>query len=157
MNTVLRTATQTMLASDNSAPSEYLIVVPVRFHRVSASSVAGESAFCEHLRMLLRLLGDTFDSLTVASPAMDPAEYERNRGHLGVIDEASERIRWVALHPANAGTPAFWLQHFVPGVRKLWREVRRAELLHTGTSHNLMRPVEFTALLMAALLGKKSM
>jgi glycosyltransferase involved in cell wall biosynthesis len=128
----------------------------VRFHRLARSRVAAESAFCEHLRLLRRMLAPAFATLVVAAPAMDPSHYERDQGHLGRIDEESEGIRWVSLHPGSAGTFAFWLRHFVPVMQKLWREVGRADLVHAGISHNLFRPIEFPALLLAKLLGKRT-
>lgn len=141
---------------EKGASIEYLLVVPVPFHRTAQSTVATESAFCEHLRMLRRMLAPTFASLTIASPAMDPARYERDRGQLGSIDEESDGIRWVNLHPAGAGRLAFWRRDFLPAMRRLWREVRRADVVHSGTSHNLFRPIEFSSLVMAKLLRRKS-
>jgi glycosyltransferase involved in cell wall biosynthesis len=134
----------------------YLIVVPVRFHRISETVVASESAFCEHLRLLRRMLAPPFATVSVAAPAMDPAQYERDAAHLGRIDEVGEGIQWVSLHPGSAGGFAFWLRHFVPMMRRLWREVSRADLVHAGITHNLFRPFEFPALLFATLRGKKT-
>jgi hypothetical protein len=133
-----------------------LIVVPVRFHRVTAQSVAAESAFCEHVRMLRRMLSPSFTSVTLASPAMEPARYASEREHLGVIDETREGIRWIELHPARAGLAAFWLRHFPSLLRRLWACVARADLVHAGISHNLWRPIEFPALVLAKLQGKKT-
>ncbi len=135
---------------------EYLIVVPVRFHRLDGASVAAESAFCEHLRSLRRNLAPKFTHLTVAAPTFAANQYERDRGHLGVIDEEREGIRWVALHPGDSSRVAFWLRHSLGVARSLWREVRRADLVHSGTSHDVFRPFEFTALVLAKSFGKKS-
>lgn len=135
---------------------EYLIVVPVRFHRLTNGRVALEGAFCEHLRVLRAQLAPAFTRLTVAAPTMDPAQYAREHEHLGRIDEMREGIRWVALHPGNAGRGAFWIRHFTPVLVRLWREVRRADLVHSGTSHNLYRPIEFMALGLAMVFGKKT-
>ncbi len=135
---------------------EYLIVVPVRFHRISGASVALESAFCEHLRLLREHLGPAFEHLTIAAPTMAPAQYARERGQLGQIDEEREGIRWVALQPADAGRLSFWLRHAWNVFASLWREVRRADVVHSGTSHDVWRPFEFTALMLARLLGKKT-
>jgi len=128
----------------------------VRFHRLARASVAVESAFCEHLRALREMLSPQFTHLTVAAPTMDPAQYERDHGHLGRIDEEREGIRWVALQPGNAGRLAFWLRYSGVVFGRLWREVRRADLVHSGTSHDVYRPIESTALLLAKLFGKKT-
>jgi glycosyltransferase involved in cell wall biosynthesis len=135
---------------------EYLIVVPVRFHRLACSSVAAESAFCEHLRLLRRMLAPSFSTITVAAPTMDPAHYDRDKAHLGCIDEHREGIRWVGLHPGSVSGVTFWLRHFAPVMRRLWREVVGSDLVHAGISHNLFRPFEFPSLLFGKLLGKKT-
>jgi glycosyltransferase involved in cell wall biosynthesis len=135
---------------------EYLIVVPVRFHRLTPSRVAAESAFCEHLRLLRRLLEPHFTTLVVASPSMESSHYEREQGNLGRIDEAEDGIRWVELYPGATRDGRFWLQRFAPLVGRLWREVGRADLVHAGISHNLRRPLEFLALLFATWRGKKT-
>ena len=140
----------------HAAPGEYLIVLPVRFHRLASGSVALESAFCEHLRLLRAQLAPAFTHFTVAAPTMDPAQYARERQHLGRIDEDRDGIRWVALHPGTASRRAFWLRHSAPVLLRLWREVRRAALVHAGTSHDLYRPIEITALALAKLFGKKT-
>ncbi|HVS18630.1 MAG TPA: glycosyltransferase [Planctomycetota bacterium] len=133
-----------------------MIVVPVRFHRVSNAAIAAESAFCEHLRVLRDKLAPPFSRLTVASPSMPREYYESNREHLGHIDEELDGIRWVALQPGDAGRIAFWLRHFVFVLGRLAREVQRAHLVHAGTSHDVYRPIEVTALLLAGLFGRKT-
>lgn len=143
-------------AAARRAPVEYLIVVPVRFHRLSPGSIAAESAFCAHLRALRDELAPVFARLTVAAPTMDPLDYARDCRHLGRIDESIEGIRWVALQPGSASRAEFLLRHFASVVRTLWREIRRADLVHSGVSHDVYRPIGTTALLLARLLGKKS-
>lgn len=130
--------------------------MPVRFHRLARSGVAAESAFCEHLRLLRTMLAPTFATLTVAAPAMDPSQYLRDKEHLGRIDEESEGIRWVSLHPGSAGGFAFWLRHFAPMMLRLARAIGRADVVHAGISHNLFRPFEFPSLVLGMLLGKKT-
>ena len=133
------------------------MVVPVRFHRLSAGRVALESAFCAHLRSLRAELGGRFERLAVAAPTMAPGDHERDRAHLGTLDEEAEGMRFVALQPGAAGRCAFWLRHAPAVAWRLWREVRRADFVHAGTSHDLYRPIEFTALLWARLQGKRAL
>ncbi len=143
-------------AAERGSPIEYLIVLPVPFHRAADTVVATESAFCEHLRMLRRMLSPTFTGITVASPSMPRARFDRDREHLGRIDEQREGIRWVELHRAGGSRLSFWTREFVPVFRRLWREVRRADVVHSGTSHNLFRPIELAALALAKLMRKKT-
>lgn len=137
-----------------SVAIHYLIVVPVRFHRSSPSTVAVESAFAEHLRLLRDRLAPHFDELTIAGPTMPEAQYERDGGHLGCVDEERERMRFIALHPSEAGRAGFWVRHVGPVARRLWRAVQHADVVHSGTSHNVFQPVELLALAFAKLLRK---
>jgi len=132
------------------------MVVPVRFHRLDARRVALESAFCLHLRCLRAELGTRFTRVTVAAPTMAPADYLRDQAHLGTLDQDLDGIRWVALQPGAAGRIAFWLRHAPGVVRRLWREVRAADFVHAGTSHDVYRPIEFLALLFARLQARRS-
>ena len=143
-------------APRGAQPGAYLMVVPVRIHRVGPDTIATEGAFCEHLRALRRALAPRFTHLTVAAPSMPSAEYERGRAHLGRIDEEREGIRFVALQPGDTGRFGFWWRHAPSVLRRLWREVRRAELVHAGTSHDVYRPIEFSALVLAHLSGRKT-
>src|SRR5690349_21684971 len=102
------------------------------------------------------MLAPEFTSFVVATPAMDSAQYARERGQLGELDEVNEGIRWVELVPARSARGGFWLRHFLPMLRRLWTLVSRADLVHAGTSHNLRRPLEFPALCFAWLQRKKS-
>jgi glycosyltransferase involved in cell wall biosynthesis len=133
---------------------EYLIVVPVRFHRLTPSCVAAESAFCEHLRILRRMLAPEFTTVVVASPAMEAARFEREQANLGRVDEGTDGVRWVELYPGAVSGFRFWTRHFAPMLHRLWRAVGRAGLVHAGTSHNLERPFEGLALLFATWCGK---
>lgn len=87
---------------------------------------------------------------------MDPARHARDAGHLGRIDEEREGIRWVELHPEGARSSTFVVARLAPVLRTLWREIARAELVHGGISHDLFRPFEAAALLLARLRGRKT-
>lgn len=128
----------------------------MRFHRVSSGTIAAESAFCEHLRCLRARLSPSFTQLTVAAPSMPQGQYASEREHLGRMDEEPEGIRWVALQPGDAGRLSFWMRHSAVVVHRLAREVRRAHLVHAGTSHDVYRPIEVLALLLAGLFGKRT-
>jgi glycosyltransferase involved in cell wall biosynthesis len=135
---------------------EYLIVVPVRFHRAAAGLVATESAFAEHLRMLRRMLAPRFDRIRVAAPVMSAAQYERTKGALGHIREAEEGIELVELFPADCGRLSFLFRWFPRALARLRSAVKRCDLLHGGTSHDLWRPFEFPALALAVASGKRT-
>jgi glycosyltransferase involved in cell wall biosynthesis len=132
----------------------YLMVLPVPFFPLSDTRFAGESAFCQHLRLLKRRLAPGVTSFRVAGPVMPKDTYERNKNHLGEIHAAREGITFVPLH-IDAGTAAFWM-NFPALIRTIYQEVKNADVVHSGHSHNLARPVEFPAIMMGVSLGKKT-
>jgi glycosyltransferase involved in cell wall biosynthesis len=135
--------------------SRYLMVLNVKFYRMSPTTFAVESAFCDHLRMLKARLGAEAETFCVAGPPMSEAEYERGKSHLGTIDEARESILFCALHNAETGRIAFWMR-FLPLAAKMYAQVRDADIVHSSYSHDLFRPVQFVAVLMALWLKKKT-
>lgn len=138
-----------------SQGGNYLMVVPVPLHDVSPTRFAGEGAFCAHLQQLKRLLGPAIRRLTVASPVMPAAQYERSRHQLGEVDLERDGIEHRPLFPDDARGPSFW-RRFGAVLSTLHDEVRRCDVLHTGISVNIYRPFEFPALVLGALLGKKT-
>lgn len=137
------------------AGGTYLMVVPVPLHDVSPTRFAGEGAFCEHLRQLKRLLGPSIRRLLVASPAMPADEYDRSRHHLRELDLERDGIAHRPLFPGEARGPTFW-RRFAALLSTLHDEVRRCDVLHTAISVDVYRPFEFPALVLGALLGKKT-
>jgi glycosyltransferase involved in cell wall biosynthesis len=125
--------------------------------RVSGTEFAVESAFCEHLKLLKRELAPEFSSITVAGPEMSEQDWLRSSRHLGRLDRERDGIDFAPLHPAGVSTSAFFLRWFPAALLRLWRLVRRVDLVHAGHSHDLKRPIEFPALLLALLLGKKTL
>jgi glycosyltransferase involved in cell wall biosynthesis len=133
----------------------YLMVVPVPLHDVSPARFAGEGAFCAHLRQLKQLLGPGVKQLVVASPTMSAAHYERARAHLHEVDLERDGIAHRPLFPEDARGLSFW-RRFGALLATLHDEVRRCDVLHTGISVNVYRPFEFPALVLGALLGKRT-
>lgn len=131
----------------------YLMVLPVSFYELPDGRFAGESAFCEHLRVWKTELGDRFSLLRVAGPRMPEAEYARLRPTLTVLDPAVDGIGFVPLHESGASRLRFW--HTFPEVVARMREaIRESDVVHSGISEDVYRPFEFTSLLLGAALGK---
>lgn len=134
----------------------YLIVVPVRVHRISDRECALESAFAEHLKLLRRLLAPEFGTLTIAAPRMSAAEFERGAATAGRLDADRDGIAFVPLHDADVSGLGFALR--APAiVLRLAREVRRSDLVHAGPSHDVKRPIEMLSLVLAWVLGRKTL
>lgn len=132
----------------------YLMVLPVAGYPLDGTRFAVESAFAEHLRSLRDHLGPLAEDLVVAGPRMSAEAFEAGKAGLDVLDEASDGIRFRGLFPAGLGR--FGYLRRLPGVlRELYRLVKDARVVHAGGSP-LFRPFEFPALLMARLLGRKT-
>lgn len=131
----------------------YLMVLPVKFFPVSEGRFAGESAFCEHLRMWKAELGDSFARLVVAGPRMSEEEYARTRPALGELDAAKDGIEYRPLHPADEGRIRFW-KGWPSVVRRMSAAIRESDVVHSGISEDIYRPFEFTSLVLGAAHGK---
>ncbi|HUX90600.1 MAG TPA: glycosyltransferase [Gallionellaceae bacterium] len=135
---------------------EYLLVLNVPFYRVSANEFACESAFAGHLRVLLHRIPVQYDAIRVCGPSMPAEDYQRDKGHLGHIQEQQERIFLTELYPNNTRYVEFLKSSALNTFRKLWQAVSRAGLVHSGPSMNLFQPIGIFSLIAAKLLGKKS-
>jgi glycosyltransferase involved in cell wall biosynthesis len=135
-------------------PSDYLMVLPVPFHRIGPGRIATESAFCEHLRLLRALLAPRFSRLTIAAPTLSAAAFA-SLPYPGEIDEVADGISFVPLHDVDVGPLRYWLLHLLPNLAKVARAVRRAAVVHASPS-NPRWPIEFPALLIGALLRRKT-
>ncbi len=137
-----------------AANRTYLIVISVPGYRTLQGRFAMESAFVLHLRQLKEKLGPLAEDMVLVAPNMSPAQYETQKSHLSVVDEARENIRFQTAFSAEIGRLSYLLE--LPNVlRVLWTEVRKSSLVHAGNS-SLYRPFEFPALLMARAIGRKT-
>ncbi|MBC7173265.1 MAG: hypothetical protein H5U40_12580, partial [Polyangiaceae bacterium] len=119
----------------------YLLVVQAPCARVSDGTFATESAFGEHLRLLRAKLGSRFDRMIVAAPMLTASDYASRKGELAHIDERSEGIEFLELHPVDARAREFWRRD----ARRVWRSLREAargsDVVHAGLSDDLFRPI----------------
>jgi len=125
------------------------MVVGAPYFPLSPDRSAVEGPFLEHLKLLRAALQPDFDEFAVAAPVLSPADHERRREGLVEVDRAETGIRWVPLHRAERGNAAFWRKDALRVFRTLDREVRAADAVHAGISHNSWRPVNFAAIALA--------
>jgi len=133
----------------------YLMVLPVPFYRVSDNEAATESAFHKHLRLLLGSLPEEVSRITIAAPLMDQDRYEERKGTLSTFNETNERIFFYPLEPASVGRLRYWMRHLLPSAVKIWQEVGRSGVVHSGPTH-LFLPRDFLAIFFAFLRRKHS-
>ncbi len=135
---------------------DYLMVLPVRFYRVSGTEFAGESAFMLHLRQLSGLTRQWGEDLTVFAPMMDHEEYDRSKGYLSIIDSHDANIHYVDAYPSSRGRLLYALTWPFLVLPKLVQAVRSASVVHAGPSCDTLRPFEILAIFIAVLLRKKT-
>jgi len=133
----------------------YLFVLPVQAYPLGEERFAVESAFADHLRLLLKLHRPRFSRITLAGVTMSRAAYLERGNYLTEVDAAKDSIRFVGLYAAEASTREF-LSDLPETTKQLRQLVHDADLVQSGLSHYLQRPVEFTALMLANRLGKKT-
>jgi glycosyltransferase involved in cell wall biosynthesis len=131
----------------------YLMVLPVPAFPGPGGTFEIESAFAEHLRMLRSMLGPLARTLIIAAPELSAAE-RAVAGPLTRLDEARDGIGFRPMFRANLGRVGY-LRELPRVLAALRVEVREADVVHGGNSP-LYRPFEFPALMMASLLGKKT-
>jgi glycosyltransferase involved in cell wall biosynthesis len=128
--------------TERSATHRYLIVVPVAFVPVADGRAAIESAFAEHLKLLLDSLAPAVQQIEVIAPLLPAAS---DTTGMCVLDPRDDRIRFVAAYPNSIGRVAYWLA--LPRLMaRVWQAVGRARFVHAGPS-TFYRPLENFALL----------
>jgi glycosyltransferase involved in cell wall biosynthesis len=133
----------------------YLMVLPVPFYRVSDDVVATESAFVEHLKQLKKSLEPEVSRITIASTFQSEAAYRKREAYCAAFSERLDGIRFVPLDPEGVSRVGYWMRHLLPNIRTIWRECRKAEVIHAGPSY-VLTPREFVSILVAILMRKKS-
>lgn len=134
---------------------DYLIVVEAPGYPVSEQEFATESAFAEHLKLLRQKTKDHFERMIVAMPVLTDDAYQINRKHLGHIT-TEDGIYFLPLHPQDAGSFSFWFKHVFGILARFWRQIGRSEVVHSGLSMDVWRPVLFIAISIGWLRRKRT-
>jgi glycosyltransferase involved in cell wall biosynthesis len=108
------------------------------------------------VRALRVLLAPEFTSLTIAAPSMTLKDYERDAECLGHLDVERDGVTFAPLYAGGLSTAGF-VAGYPALLTRLAREVRRADLVHAGPSHDVKRPIEMPAIVLAWLFGRKTL
>jgi glycosyltransferase involved in cell wall biosynthesis len=132
---------------------DYLIAVQAPAYPLGPGRFAIESAFAEHLKMMVRMLEGRFDRIVLLAPTLAPQVYEHSKSSLAELSAGDDRIVLEPLPEAEFSIGRFWWN-----IRPLWRRLRgiakQAGIVHTGMSESAYRP--YLALLnLAAWLESK--
>lgn len=133
----------------------YLMVLPVSVRPLGQGNFATESAFCRELRTVHSLLKDQFSEFVLMAPWMKDEDYEASKAHLSEMTEV-DGWRCVDAYPANVSTREYFMVHLPRLFRKLREEIKKAAIVHAGTSHDIRRPYEILSLVLGALAGVKT-
>ena len=133
----------------------YAFVLPVQAYPLGRQRFAVESAFADHLRLMLKMHKPRFSKITLAGPVMSKATYQERSAYLAEIDSSQDSIHFVGSYEAGTSDGAF-LRGLPKTMSTLRSLVREADLVQTGMNQDLKRPVEFHAAMLASRLGKKT-
>lgn len=133
----------------------YLMVLPVHYYRLDSRTVALESAFVNHLKLLKQKISSVFTHLVVGLVEMGDEDYLNKKQGLSIVDESEVGIRFESLYRvqdlSSKAQQFFQLFRVTTKLRKL---ISRCDLLHTGLTANLWFPMEFIATLLGKSLSK---
>jgi len=138
----------------NSASKTYLMILPVRYHRIDGQTVMLESAFAEHLRLLKAKLSSVFNRLIIAMVEMSPEDYEKDKQRLIAINEQEEGIFFKPLYKSEDVSSR--LKRLIQLLKifqisgQLKELVNSCDVLHTGMGI----PIELVATLWGIFLKK---
>lgn len=133
----------------------YALVLPVQAYPLGQQRFAVESAFADHLRLMLKMHRPRFSRITLAGPIMSDATYQERSAYLAEIDSPRESIHFVGTYAAGTSDSRF-LRGLPKTMRTLRSLVSEADLVQTGMNQDLKRPVEFRAAMLASRLGKRT-
>jgi glycosyltransferase involved in cell wall biosynthesis len=137
--------------------TDYLMVLPVPHFRVGCGSVAVESSFAEHLRMMRRTIGGAGNRLVVASPSMRTETYESRKQGLSIIDEQNGTISFCTLYSEDAiHSLADKIRHLYPVMRTIYAVSKQSFCIHSGLSWSVWLPFEFASILIGTVLGRRT-
>lgn len=131
-----------------------MLVALAAGYRVSDSRFALEGAFVDHIRTLKRMLAPQFDRFVVVGGIMSDEQYEQAKDYLQEVDEEKEDIEFVGLWSKGAGRFEHVWRELWPGIKRARRLVRESDLVHSGISYNVFRPLALHTLSYARSLGK---
>ncbi|WP_448602886.1 glycosyltransferase family 4 protein [Thermoleptolyngbya sp.] len=139
----------------NSDFKTYLMILPVQYYRLDSHTVALESAFAKHLKLLRERISPIFTHLVVGLVEMSDEDYLSRKQGLSVMDESEAGIRFKSLYRVQDLSSR--IQQFFQLFRvanKLRTLISQCDLLHTGLTANIWFPMEFVATLLGKVLSK---
>ncbi len=133
----------------------YLMILPVHYYRVNVNTVALESAFAEHLKLLKTKISPVFSQFIIGMVEMTGEDYEQNKQSLAHIIEPAEGISFKSLYKIDDVSSRLgrFKELFLVS-KRLKTLVANSDLLHTGLSGNIWFPMEFIATVWGAYLKK---
>ncbi|MFQ3618776.1 MAG: glycosyltransferase family 4 protein [Cyanobacteriota bacterium] len=133
----------------------YLMVLPVHYYRLDSHTVALESAFVKHLKLLRERISPVFTHLVVGLVEMSDEDYFSRKQGLSIVDESEAGIRFRSLYRvqdlSSKVQQFFQLFRVTSTLRNL---ISQCDLLHTGLTANIWFPMEFIAILLGKFLRK---
>jgi glycosyltransferase involved in cell wall biosynthesis len=133
----------------------YLMILPVPYFRVNDTTVAVESAFVGHLKLLKAKISPVFNHLVIGMVEMSSEEYAQKKSSLTLVDETVEDLDFKTVYRvAELSSGLGRLKALIAVSKRLKTLIKTCDLLHTGLSANIWFPMEFVAVLCGAYFKK---
>jgi glycosyltransferase involved in cell wall biosynthesis len=120
---------------------DYILVVQAPAYSLGSGEFATESAFARHLCELRVALGDRFRDLVLIAPHMTASDYDRTRFQLGIVSFKEHGIRFLPAFPSDSSVGAFWTTYVFSLRKRLSDAIAQADVVHSGMSDDLWRPL----------------
>ncbi len=137
----------------------YLMILPVYYYRINEQTVAIESAFADHLKLLRERIFPIFNHFQIGLVEMSAQDYEKKKKGMCMIEEQKEQIFFKSLYEdedkkKNLSSRLSQFKQIFSVYSRLKQLIKDCDLLHTGLSSDVWFPVEFMATLYGIFLKK---
>lgn len=102
--------------------------------------IALESAFARHVVALRGEVGNEIERIVLVCPRMSEQVYGAQRHHMTVLRD-SDGVEILCPYNEDDSSLAFWTRSFLASLPRLWKQMKRARVLHSGMAFNIRRPL----------------
>jgi glycosyltransferase involved in cell wall biosynthesis len=135
---------------------EYIITVPVEFYPLDENNAACESAFAEHLTLLMSHIQQYASNIHIVAPAMSSESYESRKSYLKTLNRQTDNITVSCAYSADTGRLKYFFTKLIPVFKQLKKIIKNGALIHSGPSNDMFKPFEVFAIVLAVLNRRPS-
>jgi glycosyltransferase involved in cell wall biosynthesis len=133
------------------------MVLPVQFYRVDENTVACESAFALHLKMLMPDVKKWADKLVILSPSMTDEYYQNNKNYFTHIKCEEECIDYIEAYPSNWGRLKYLASFPFSVFPTIYKAVKNASVIHSGPTNDPFNPFEIISIILGIFFKRNTL